>query len=1273
MSTQRGPSQSETIGPYALEAIIGAGGFGTVYRAHDGEGRVVALKVLAPHVDSEETLRRFEREGTIRIEHPNVVRVIDAGSADGASYIAFELLEGRPLNAVLEEAPLAPERVVDMGLQICRGLEAAHARGVVHRDLKPGNVFACNDGTLKVLDFGIARPMSNAGPQLTMAGSVIGTPGYLAPEQAKGELGITAATDLWSLGVILYQAASGTSPFMRSTAVATILAVVLEEPPPLGQIGPPLPRGMAEIIHRCLHKEPRERWPSAEALRSALEALDLEGSRIASVPAELAPSIPHDEQRVVALLLAVDVHDLAALEGAVREWGGELIPMLGGQAIGVFGGRTYEGDEALRAVSAAVLARDAARFVAVASGRATGADGTVSGEVVREVERLVEAKLAGVAIDARVARAVTSKLDVRRVRADLYEAPTTFRTIDTGTFAAVRDDLPLLDREVELAQLDLAMEMAFTEERAAVVWAHGPPGIGKSRLRGELERRLKARGVPMLTSRGESHRRDAAFHLLAGAIRSDPSLEPLFLDASVSAERRRRALEDTLALALEDPIWARQCIEPVARLVGLPDALEPSTTHRRSDPQLMADRARISLTDVLSAMAAHGPFAIVLDDVQWADDASLALLDELAGRLARRPLLIFVAARSELGERHPELFALREVLRIGPRGLSARAVATLAASIARRAVPPAIVDEIATRTGGNPFFVEQIVRELCEQNLLDGALESLPIPIDVEGAVQSRLDHLPGDEKLLCKRAAIYNGAFTEPALVALESPDPAQHLGSLARRGLLGARAVSADGTEREYRFKNALVAEVAYRMNSEEARRELHRAAATFLSTIAGADREELARHQELGGQPERAAKTYAEAAARAARRGDSKSVLRCGERAIALGLSGHAALELHLACADACAFLGRRDEQRRGIEAAIALADTPPLEARALTEKAGFLAAIGAHDEGLEVAELAVRTAREVGDEDVLATALARRSWLLLYSGKVAEAAEAISEASGMSARLAPETAAFVAVWRGQLVTAMGDLGKRKAAYEEGIARFREIGDLRRAASAECNLADTYNRVGAYEEAEAALREAVRSCQKVGNRVVEGYALCNLGYALAGQERWDEALETFDGALALAAEIGRPRLALAIRLYRARASLDAGRGEVRSEARLIAEEARAELLPALEATALAVASRAALETNDVAAALTDAERAMALRDEIGAMEEDEAEVFLALSGALFASGRRDEAREVVARGAARLEYLAGRIADADWRARFLVEVPLNRRLIELDGASE
>jgi len=321
---------------------------------------------------------------------------------------------------------------------------------------------------------------------------------------------------------------------------------------------------------------------------------------------------------------------------------------------------------------------------------------------------------------------------------------------------------------------------------------------------------------------------------------------------------------------------------------------------------------------------------------------------------------------------------------------------------------------------------------------------------------------------------------------------------------------------------------------------------------------------------------------------------------------------------------------------------------------------------------VAAEAVEVARSCDDPNVLATALARQCWVLLYSGQGPEAEAAILEASALDASIRPDTSALVAAWRAQLATSEGDLGRRRQAYEDAIARYRELGDVRRAATAEVNLADTYNRVGAYDLAERALRESLESNRRLGHRIMEGFAQVNLGYALAMLGRTEEALGILAQAERTAVAVGQPRLGIAARVYRARAILQASPSdEAVNDAESAADEARRAGMPALCASALAMAARARLETGDADMALALSGRAIQLRDELGSLEEDEGEVFLTHACALQANGLGDETEKIVRQGATRLRELAGRIRDLDWRTRFVTDVIANRQLLAMDEA--
>jgi eukaryotic-like serine/threonine-protein kinase len=265
----RGLQAGERIGPYQIVALLGQGGMGKVYRARDTRlGREVAIKIVSGVTRSEEALRRFELEAraAAAINHPNILALYDVGSAEGGPYLVSELLEGELLRSRLP-GPLPLPESLDLATQLAGGLRAAHRRGVVHRDLKPENLFITSEGRLKILDFGIAKLVDEGpGAHSTQAGAILGTIGYMSPEQVEG-LPVDGRSDLFSFGAILYEMLSGRRAFFKSTPTATSYAIVSEEPAALPAATPPW---LAALVGRCLRKRREDRFQTAQDLLDAL-------------------------------------------------------------------------------------------------------------------------------------------------------------------------------------------------------------------------------------------------------------------------------------------------------------------------------------------------------------------------------------------------------------------------------------------------------------------------------------------------------------------------------------------------------------------------------------------------------------------------------------------------------------------------------------------------------------------------------------------------------------------------------------------------------------------------------------------------------------------------------------------------------------------------------------------------------------------------------------------------------------------------------------------
>ena len=273
------------LGHYEILGLLGKGGMGEVYRAHDTRlDRDVALKVLPADLANDSVrLERFQREARIvaRLNHPHIVTVYSVEEVDGVHFLTMELVEGQGLDEILSRDGLLPARVLDIGMAVCAALSAAHEKGVIHRDLKPANVRFTKTGFVKVLDFGLAKINENvtsseldatqAAP-ITTEGSIMGTVPYMSPEQLRG-VRIDARSDLFSLGVLLYEMAAGRRPFGGATNTDVISSILRDTPEPLAQVKPAVPAELGHVVARCLEKTPDARYASAAELREALTAV----------------------------------------------------------------------------------------------------------------------------------------------------------------------------------------------------------------------------------------------------------------------------------------------------------------------------------------------------------------------------------------------------------------------------------------------------------------------------------------------------------------------------------------------------------------------------------------------------------------------------------------------------------------------------------------------------------------------------------------------------------------------------------------------------------------------------------------------------------------------------------------------------------------------------------------------------------------------------------------------------------------------------------------
>ena len=903
---------------FEIDRLAGSGGMGAVYRARDRHsGELVALKLLHKSAAGPEEGQRFTREATLLAElrHPGIVSHIAHGQTpQGQQFLAMEWLEGEDLAQLLSRGPLPVEKCPNLLARIADALAIAHRHGVVHRDLKPSNLFLPGGelDRVKILDFGVARRLTTAQP-LTRTSMIVGTPGYMAPEQARGGRDLLPAADMFALGCVLYECLTGEPPFVGDHIAAVLVRILFEEPIPVKQRRTGVPGPLLRLLDRLLCKDPAERLADAEALRAELTAVgDMAGSETAitaagplSGPAAFAQS----EQSLFSIVLAAPPGATPAPAAALGETLGLAMPDRQALALALNGLRVNADfladgslvitvpplssvhDQTVVAARAALLTKahwPAAR-VALATGRGSKHGGATVGEVVERAARALRGGSAAEK-DGR-AGVVLDGLSAKLLQGRFVQTPQPDGTLLLAEEKAADESrlllgkpTPCVGREAELATLDGQLAGCIENAEARAVLVTAPPGAGKSRLRHEFLRRVAQRdqSVTVLQGSGDLIGAGAPYAILGQAIRRLCGLsgsEPL----DEQRDRLRERVNQRIPASERERVALFLC-----ELSGAPcaDAAVPLLRAARRDPKALSESIRRSFLDWLSAECQLAPVLIVLDDLQWGDALSTWLLDEALHALAGQPLFVLALARPEVHELFPKLWPGHTNQEISLRGLSKKACERLIQQVLGKDVTPDLAARIIEQSAGNALFLEELIRSISR----GAAEESVQAPETVLAMLQARICRLAPGPRRAVSAAAIFGEAFWRGGVAALlglptTQTAVADWLSNLVDAEVIEPRTYSRLASEQEYRFRHALVREAAYALLTESDLVTGHRLAGEFLHASGETDPVVIAEHYDRGGEPGRALPLYQQAGDDATRLGAYAKAWQCYERATAL----------------------------------------------------------------------------------------------------------------------------------------------------------------------------------------------------------------------------------------------------------------------------------------------------------------------------------------------------------------------------------------------------
>jgi serine/threonine protein kinase/tetratricopeptide (TPR) repeat protein len=1270
---------------FQLERLITRGGMGEIWRGVDVRtGQPVAIKRVPDHVDDVGAQLRhrliLEAKAIAELEHPNVVRHIDAGfDREGNPYLALEWLDGDNLEDLRRRGSLKLPQVLEVVRQTLAGLGACHQRGIVHRDIKPGNIFLARKGDdveVKLIDFGLAL-MADRATRMTAAGEIMGTLYYLSPEQARGVEETTSATDLYAIGVVLYELLTGRPPFRAEKPLAVLLKIVTETPPRPRQLRPDLPPWLEEVIVRAMQREPADRFASCEEMTAALtreapRATPTAPVMPAAVSDALAKTLPPTkptapEYRLVSLLCVrpqrvtdgkagppgstyegstpeasqPDASKASArrllaeqVRPAIERAGGVVHELMGGELIGIFGLDETVGDEALRAVRTGLAVRGQvgeAASLLVATVHLLYGDGLQleADDLDRAIALLNRVPGGELVLDDASRDLTRDRVKLRRYRSREVVTSLASSTVAERPVLGVRT--PTVGRENELTYLRELFAECERKGIARAVVISGAPGIGKSRLCRALLPELRARSSLCLEGRAVASKTSTRYNMLADAMAQLAGLQ-----IGDDDDAQRRALSNFVSRYVgaehQDEVTLF-----VGEAIGLP--FSPTTIRwseslaqrlsvlrvARTEPQVMRQKIAEATERLMLDAAAEGPVTVIFEDLHWADDESLALLAALTARLDNAPIFFIATCRPELREREdvPLLSLIGHHLDVGP--LHEQAMSRLL-----RAVLGRIAEEheqlMLDWCDGNPYFAEELVSWMVARKLMafgkqgwqliDGGTD-IELPVGIEGAIQGRLDRLGHAEKELLKAASVYGEIFWDEGVRALGVSNVPRLLERLTQLDFIAPAGESTIADCRQWFFRHLLTAQVAYRMLPRQRRQQLHLRAAEWLERVGEQDAAVLVHHYQQGGDLLQAANHQARVAERALTDGDLERALAAFEAALEpdAQLTGSQRLQRMLGLARTRILRGEPDEASRLIDkmAELGAAQDSRLAPELLFMRGRILLVRSRYGEAEELLAQVVEGFTAQREQDRAFEAKHTLFWTVWVQGRYDAAGPLAEQMHREAAPARPEHLCSAKLASAFHNIASGDLSAAIILAEQAADHAREVSHPYREVDALAALGAAQELAGLYEPALASFSAA----RGIADRLKTAHHQVNLQACLGRLHLThgspEAALKHYERAIGTAERLGDER-SLAIAL--------AGHARALTRRALQSEEvAQAALSDADGVTAPLAAAQ-------LAQALEDAERALELTQERSPPEE--AEAMLALAEVLEAQGQADAASQ-------------------------------------------